>query len=71
MTKPIMLSRKMNVWRAVEILRELGPADRLDRTGEMPAGIADREANRLRSHVQAGEFPAIRQRSRRIRSRYS
>ena len=45
-----------------KILGELGPADRLGRAGEVPAGIADRDSDRLRSDIEAGDFAAARQR---------
>ena len=42
----------------LHILGELGAADRFGRTGEVPASIADGEADGLRADVEAGELPA-------------
>ena len=42
-----------------EVLREFSPADRLGGSGEMPAGIADGDANRLGADVEAGKLAAL------------
>ena len=45
--------------QSFQVLCELGPTDGLRRSGEVPAGIADREADRLGSDVEPGELAAF------------
>ena len=48
----------------LEILGELGAADGLGRAGEVPAGIADREADGLGADVEPGKLAGVGQSGR-------
>ena len=70
-TSPTTCSCSMNAAQAGEILRELGPADRFGRPGEVPAGIADRDADGLGSDVEPDELAATRESGGEFRARWT
>ena len=51
-----------------QVLGELGPADGLGRAGEVPAGVADREADGLGADIEPGELAGIGQRGSEFRA---